>query len=89
MNNSLNSDFQDFINNRLDRLGMTIRIRPDYQRENANIEKLTRELQDAIPSKLAINLQDIDDSNTAILNIYEDASYKLGFNDALSLIARL
>ena len=69
--NSLNADFQTFINYRLDRVGQKLRTCSEYQREMTN------------------NLQDIDDSNVAIINMYQNASYRLGFRDALRLIAGL
>ena len=86
---SLNADFQSFVNYRLDRVDQTLKNRPEYLRETAIIEKMTQELQKAMSPNLAINLQDIDDSNSAIMNMYQNASYRLGFSDALRLIAGL
>lgn len=89
MINSFNNDFQTFVNLRLDSVGEELRHRPEYKRENEIIDKMTQELQKAMSPNMAINLQDIDDSYTAILNMFQDASYRLGFRDALRIIAGL
>lgn len=89
MSNSFNNDFQTFVNLRLDRVGQTLKNSPEYMRENENIDKMTQELQKAMSPNMAINLQDIDDSYTAILNMFQDASYRLGFRDALRIIDTL
>ena len=87
--NSLNTDFQTFVNHRLDRVGQKLKDSSEYQREMTNFEKLTQELRAAMSPNLAINLQDIDESNAALINMYQNASYRLGFRDALRLIAEL
>ena len=87
--NSLITDFQTFVNHRLERIEQKLLKCSEYQRETANIEKLTQKLQAAMSPNLAINLQDIDDSNAALINMYQNASYRLGFRDALRLIAEL
>lgn len=89
MMSSLNADFQTFVNYRLDGVGQTLKNNPEYLRKTVNIEKMTQELQKAMSPNMAINLQNIEDSNIAIMNMYQNASYRLGFSDALRLIAGL
>lgn len=82
----LNADFQAFVNNRLDRVGQKLKESPDYQREQDNLEQKMHELQVALSGEQAITLQDMDDSNMALLNMYEYTCYCQGFKDALRLM---
>ena len=86
MISSLNADFQAFVNSRLDRVGEKLKNSSEYQREQGNIEQQTKQLQAVLAASQAITLQDMDDSNLAILNMYEYTCYCQDFKDALRLI---
>lgn len=89
MSNSLHSDFQAFIDNRLDCAGEILKDSPDYKRQTDNIESATKELLSAMSQKMAITLSDLDDSYLELLNISQRESYKQGFRDAIRLIAKI
>lgn len=80
------ADFQAFVNSRLDRVGQKLKDSPEYQREQTNLERQMHELQAALSGEQAITLQDMDDSNLALLNMYEYTCYCQGFKDALRLM---
>lgn len=85
-NVGLLTDLQAFVNSRLDWVGQKLKNSPDYQREQANLDKQMHKLQAALSDEQAITLQDMDDSNLALLNMYEYTCYCQGFKDALRLI---
>ncbi|MBR1438907.1 MAG: hypothetical protein IJ587_10270 [Synergistaceae bacterium] len=87
MNYSLGSDFQAFIDSRLDCVGHRLKNNADYKRKNDNIENATQELLAAMSPKMAFTLSDIDDSYLEIITICERASYRQGFKDALRLFS--
>ena len=89
MSNSLRSDFQAFIDNRLDCAGEILKESPDYKRQTSNIESATKELLSAMSPELSTTLGDIDDSYLELLNISQRESYRQGFRDALRLIAEI
>ena len=89
MSYSLGSDFQAFIDSRLDYAGRRLKDNADYKREHDNIENATQELLAAMSPKMALTLSDIDDSYLEIITICERASYKQGFKDALRLSAEI
>ena len=80
------SDFQAFVNERLVSVGQKLKDSPAYQCEQANLEAHMCELKAALSANQAITLQDMDDSNLALLNMYEYSCYCQGFKDALRLM---
>ena len=89
MSNSLRSDFQAFIDNRLNCAGEILKNSTDYLRQTGNIESETKELLSAMSPMLSTTLEDIDDSYTELINISQRVSYRQGFKDALRLMAEL
>lgn len=89
MSNSLSSDFQAFIDNRLDCADEILKESTDYRRQTGNIESATKELLSAMSPELSTTLGDIDDSYAELLNISQRVSYRQGFKDALRLIAEI
>ncbi len=89
MSNSLSSDFQAFIDNRLDCADEILKDSADYRRQTGNIESATKELLLAMSPELSTTLGDIDDSYAELLNISQRESYRQGFRDALRLIAEI
>lgn len=87
MSYSLSSDFQEFIDNRLNCAGDRLKNNTNYKLETHNIETHTRKLLAAMPLELAVSLEDINDSYLEILSISERVVYQQGFKDALRLIA--
>ena len=80
------ADFQAFVNSRIDRVGQKLKNSSEYQREQNNLERQMHELQAALSGEQAITLQDMDDSNLALLNMYKYTCYCQGFKDALRLM---
>lgn len=62
MNYSLSSDFQAFIDSRLNCAGYRLKDNADYKRENDNIENATQELRAAMSPEMALTLSDIEES---------------------------
>ena len=89
MSYSLGSDFQAFIDSRLDYAGRRLKDNADYKRENDNIKNATQELLAAMSPKMALTLSDIDDSYLEIITTCERVSYRQGFKDALRLFAEI
>ena len=89
MSNSLRSDFQAFIDNRLNCAGEILKNSTDYLRQTGNIESETKELLSAMSPMLSTTLGDIDDSYAELINISQRVSYRQGFKDALRLMAEL
>lgn len=87
MNNTLASDFQAFINYRLDYVNSKVRLNPDYKAHQENVDIWEDKIRAALNPELAITLQDIYDSNMAMLDMHEQACYRQSFNDAIKLIA--
>ena len=89
MISSFDADFQVFINNRLDSVGKAVLNNTDYHSENDNIERQSAQLLAALPHEQALTLQDMDDSYSAIINIYENACYRQGFRDGLRFVTEI
>lgn len=89
MISTLATDIQAFVNSRLDRVGETLKDSPDYRRENDNIERMSSELLTVSAPEQAVTLQDIDDSYTTLVNVYENACYRQGFRDGLRFLAEI
>lgn len=89
MNYSLSSDFQAFIDSRLNCAGYRLKDNADYKRENDNIENATQELRAAMSPEMALTLSGIEESYLEIITIYERVSYKQGFKDALRLCSEI
>ena len=83
MNSELQADFADFVERRLDFVGKGLLTNPEH-------EALTRKLdalKSTVSKKFDSDIDGLDDGFFELSTLYQRASYRQGFKDALRLMA--